>query len=131
MSVKEIRKEIKFLEEKTMNIQTAIAELKVFLKNKRQEPLDEIAKIVANSFRLTISAIKEKNRKAKVVAARRTFIELAIQYGDYSISELGRYINRHHTSVIHLRDTNSAYFDNYPEFQNEFQNCFSAFIAEV
>ena len=131
MNIEEIKKEIEILEKKTTNVYKAIADLKFFLKSKRQESLDEIATIVAISFRETVSTIKEKNRNAKVVAARRTFVELAIKDGNFSLSEIARYINRHHTSVIHLRNTNSAYFDNYPEFQNEFQTCFSAFSAEA
>ena len=69
--------------------------------------LAELLVIVANQHDLTLAQMRGPSRKKHLVAARREFCWRARSYRDeygyhrFSLPQIGRALNRDHTTVIH------------------------------
>jgi hypothetical protein len=52
--------------------------------------------------RISIEDLRNQSRAVEVVAARRRFCRAAYATGQFSMSQLGRFLGLHHTSVLNL-----------------------------
>ena len=75
------------------------------LNTKREENrtfnLETILSIVSDVTKITVEQIKSPCRVRAISDARSLFIYIARKYTHCSTSEIGRYINRTHCTVIH------------------------------
>lgn len=63
--------------------------------------LDDIAAFVCDQHLITIGELKSKKRQRELVEARVDFSRISnLEYG-YSLTTIGRYMNRDHTTIIH------------------------------
>ncbi len=73
----------------------------------RRAPHEEIDVVLlryADGAGVRVSELKSKDRARHLTAARRRFVKLARRRG-YSLSAIGRALELHHTSVMHLART--------------------------
>lgn len=63
--------------------------------------LNEILSIVSTKSKVPVEVIKGKLREANAVLARHTYIYLARNYTPVNQVQIGRFIGRDHTTVIH------------------------------
>lgn len=76
-----------------------------------------ILEIVSKVFQVDEDTIKGKNRAHGVICARTAHLALAKQFlPRYTLAEIGKYVNRHHTSVIHNRAKHHTWMEVYPEY---------------
>lgn len=63
--------------------------------------LNKIATIVCDYFEVDDESFYGKHRKRTVVEARFFFMHYAKNKGKYTLADIGRCINRDHTTVMH------------------------------
>jgi len=94
-----------------------------------------ILEIASRVFQIDEDMIKGKNRAHGVVRARTAYLALAIHFlPKYTLTQIGGYVNRHHTSVTHNRVKHHNWMEVYPEYaalykRAEYQ-CSKYFIYE-
>lgn len=67
------------------------------------DPLMGLALLIETTTGISVMRMKGKQRTKKVVEARRIFACMAHSL-DYSYSEIGRFLNKHHSSVMDMVD---------------------------
>ena len=85
----------------------------LFAMHARQVSIDEIQRVVAEHYRVTVSDMLSKGRSRTVVRPRHVAIFLAKQLTNYSLPEIGKaFGGRDHTTVLHayrkIRDTRES-----------------------
>lgn len=95
-------------------------ELLVLIKLKRQYP--EYSNI--NSFRNT------RSRKYQIIVHKQIFSYIAHEKYGYTKSEIGRYLNQDHTSVIHSINSINDYFDTDNKYVKGLYNTISNSIKD-
>lgn len=75
-------------------------------KTPKQERLDRIAAI-AKRFRVSVDEITGERKYAQVIRARRA-VAVMLRGEGLTTPQIGRYINRDHTSVCNLLGTTKA-----------------------
>lgn len=60
-----------------------------------------ITKIISDHYRISIDLIKGKSRKRELVIARQVAMYLCRQFTNKSLTEIGKFFNRDHTTVMH------------------------------
>ena len=88
----------------------------LFAIHGRQISMDEIQRVVADHYRVTVSDMLSKRRSRTVVLPRHVAIFLAKEVTNYSLPEIGRaFGNRDHTTVLHayrkIRETKETNHD--------------------
>ena len=63
--------------------------------------LAEIALAVAAAFRVTVEQMCGRSRKRWIITARIVFIKRAYATGKFSSVDIGRALNRDHTTILH------------------------------
>lgn len=63
--------------------------------------LRPIAEAVAEFYDLTYEALLERRRRLRTAVPRHVVMLLAYETSDLGISEIGRQMGRHHTTVLH------------------------------
>lgn len=97
-SIREIQKQIDELEIKKKGI------LKEYMKKNKlfiPEELDNILKVVCSFFEVTIEDLKSKRRIPEFVIARRFYCYLAREKTKASLHQIGKKINRDHSTVLY------------------------------
>lgn len=72
-----------------------------------QEPvarLDKIFEAVCRVFKVTEVDLRQKRGKVNITMARHIFFYVAARISGASLSDIGRYLNKHHTTVMWARD---------------------------
>ena len=74
----------------------------VFAIHARQIDIDQIQRVVAEHYRVTVSDILSKRRSRTLVRPRHVAIYLAKELTNYSLPEIGKsFGDRDHTTVLH------------------------------
>lgn len=73
--------------------------------------LDDIASCVSEYFVIPIENLKARTRKAEFVWPRQVFCYLALNLTGIPLTEIGRFILRDHTTIMHSRDVCSNRVD--------------------
>ena len=74
----------------------------LFAMHARQVSIDEIQRVVAEHYRVTVSDMLSKGRSRTVVRPRHVAIYLAKELTNYSLPEIGKaFGGRDHTTVLH------------------------------
>ena len=68
------------------------------IKNK-DYTLDDIFRATANYFNISLTEIKGSSRGKNVKNANKIAIYIAYEYGDFTQTDIGAYIDRDHTSI--------------------------------
>ena len=63
--------------------------------------IDKIMEIVANYYDLTVPDIRGIKRTQSIALARQIAMYLSTQYTRFSTTQIGKYFNKEHGSVIH------------------------------
>ncbi|HYG22744.1 MAG TPA: helix-turn-helix domain-containing protein [Verrucomicrobiae bacterium] len=69
------------------------------------QPIDEIKKLVAHHYGLSVTVIDVRNRTPRVAWARQVAMALSCEFTNQSISEVGRQFHRDHGTVLHAIQT--------------------------
>lgn len=67
-------------------------------------PKDFVVDYVCNIFGVSFDELESPNRSRRLVKARQALTCLILEYTEMSLSEIGRMMNRDHSTIIHLRD---------------------------
>lgn len=81
-------------------VSEAIAHLISHKPNNKKISFDLISKVVSSEYGIERKAIKGKSRVAAPQNARNTFAFLAKQLMDTTFAEIGKYLNRSHSTVM-------------------------------
>jgi chromosomal replication initiator protein len=104
------KRQVRYLESKVevtqRNYQKEIQRLKEMIINpihkmNKNKELTEILQRVCDSSGIMPHDIISKNRKREIVIARQLFCYITIKYFNYTLVQVGRFLNRHHSTVIH------------------------------
>ena len=82
------------------NIKTNIVKRRYIHKKSNVKPIEEFAKYYCYKRRMSQDILKTHSRKADIVDIRDKFCRVAYKVG-YTTTEIGGYLNKHHTSIIH------------------------------
>jgi chromosomal replication initiator protein len=88
---------------KPMTLEVAKKQLKDYFSAPKQAnvSLDNIIRVVADYFSLSISDIKGKKRHRGIVLPRQLAMYIARELTEYSTTEVGQAFGRDHTTVMH------------------------------
>ena len=67
--------------------------------------IDKIMEIVANYYDLTVLDIRGKNRTQSIAIARQIAMYLSTQYTRLSTTQIGKYFNKKHGTILHAAKT--------------------------
>ncbi len=81
--------------------QLSLTIARALVENKLGGPLREIVEAVSRYFDVSVEKIRGPRRSAVYVTPRWTAIYLGCELTGYSLSRVGRFFHRDHTSVIH------------------------------
>lgn len=104
------RRQVRYLESKVENIeskyQKEIERLKTMIINpihkmNKNKELLEILQKVCDASGIMPHDILSKTRKREVVIARQLFCYLTMTYYNYTLVQVGRFLSRDHSTVIH------------------------------
>jgi chromosomal replication initiator protein len=87
--------------------------LKPIRRTTKPEVVNEerIVKIVCEHFKITIEKLQRKSRYAEVVLARAVLMYFLFKYTTLNKSQIARFLNVHHTTIIHSLNTLSDRMD--------------------
>ena len=66
--------------------------------------IETLCEVVAKHYQVSAQDIKDKRRSEKMTYIRNMFVHIARERLDLTYSEIGRYMDRDHTSVKYLHD---------------------------
>ena len=69
-----------------------------------RQPLELIAKEICDKYGVTQEQLKSVTRTRALVYCRKQFIEHALTIYPYTLAELARFLNRDHSSILHLKN---------------------------
>lgn len=120
------RRQVRYLESKVENIeskyQKEIERLKTMIINpihkmNKNKELLEILQKVCDASGIMPHDILSKTRKREVVIARQLFCYLTMTYYNYTLVQVGRFLNRDHSTVIHSVNAYTDYLQ--MKYKNE------------
>ncbi len=88
------------LNKQKVDISIAKDVIQNYVTHEVQINLKEIINLVCNAFRLPIDALKSKSRRRELVIARNTAFYLARRFTELSLKEIGKHLNRRHSTVL-------------------------------
>lgn len=102
---KVIRKVEKVIVEKKVIVHVPTRkELQDRLTDTPKPDLHDIAKEVEKDFGIDLEGLRSKIRRREYVDARNAFILKALARYNFGVKELGRFINRDHTTICHHKN---------------------------
>jgi len=120
------KRQVRYLESKVevneRNYQKEIQRLKemiinpIYKMNKDKE-LTEILQKVCDASGIMPHDIIAITRKREIVIARQLFCYITIKYFNYTLVQVGRFLNRHHSTVIHSVNAYTDYLQ--MKYKNE------------
>lgn len=93
----------KEFEEKQKKIQVLEKSRVVYIKTNPSKPkitIEAFADYISKEHGIDIQQIKMKCRKAEILRQRNKFILFAVQHG-FNFCEIGRFLNKDHSTIIH------------------------------
>lgn len=120
------RRQVRYLESKVENIeskyQKEIERLKTMIINpihkmNKNKELLEILQKVCDASGIMPHDILSKTRKREVVIARQLFCYLTMTYYNYTLVQVGRFLSRDHSTVIHSVNAYTDYLQ--MKYKNE------------
>lgn len=84
--------------------------------------VDKIMEIVANYYDLTVLDIRGKNRTQSIAIARQIAMYLSTQYTRLSTTQIGKYFNRKHTTILYAAKTIKTQMDIDKKLKSEVIN---------
>lgn len=66
--------------------------------------IETLCEVVAKHYQVNPQAIRDKRRSEKMTYIRYMFVQIAREHFNMTYSEIGRYMDRDHTSVKYLHD---------------------------
>lgn len=90
-----------------------------------KKEVEELIDIIKNEFGVDI---RKKIRKQAYVDGRFVFAKILTDRG-YGISDLGREIGKHHSSIIHHRDSANDLLETNPAFAQKYMACRDKFMS--
>ena len=90
-----------------------------------KKEVEELIDIIKNEFGVDI---RKKIRKQAYVDGRFVFAKILTDRG-YGISDLGRAIGKHHSSIIHHRDSANDLLETNPAFAQKYMACRDKFMS--
>ena len=82
-----------------------------------QMNLKNILSIVSNETNISISDIKSESKKGKLSDARKLYCVLAKEYTRESFNEIGKLINRDHSTVLYSEKKAKIFIKNEIKFR--------------
>jgi chromosomal replication initiation ATPase DnaA len=120
------RRQVRYLENKVevsqRNYQKEIQRLKEMIINpihkmNKNKELTEILQKVCDASGIMPHDIITSTRKREIVIARQLFCYITIKYFNYTLVQVGRFLNRHHSTVIHSVNAYTDYLQ--MKYKNE------------
>lgn len=120
------RRQVRYLETKVelieRNYQKEIERLKTMIINpihkmNKNKELLEILQKVCDASGIMPHDILSKTRKREVVIARQLFCYLTMTYYNYTLVQVGRFLSRDHSTVIHSVNAYTDYLQ--MKYKNE------------
>ena len=96
------------------------------LNIKRADDMDVIKQIVCDEFGLDIMRVK----RARGLVDGRIIVSLVLYEYGYDLSSIARFFKKHHTTIMHYRNTGSDIMDVDPEFRERYFRCRDKFIED-
>lgn len=90
-----------------------------------KKEVEELIDIIKNEFGVDI---RKKTRKQAYIDGRFVFAKILTDRG-YGISDLGRAIGKHHSSIIHHRDSANDLLETNPAFAQKYMACRDKFMS--
>ena len=90
--------------------------------------MSDIASIVAIRFQISVQDLRGQSRRRLYAWPRQITILLATETTGNSLSVIGRYLSRHHTTVLFGRRAAAARISKNPKFAAEVESCRSLLI---
>lgn len=81
-----------------------------------------LAKEIERVTRVTLPELISKKRNKQLVMARQMFSYIAHKAGNFSLSEIGRFLNRDHSTIIYSRDNAKDMLDIKDAFFTQYYN---------
>ena len=89
--------------------------------------LQNILEFISEHYGVSENSIKSKSRKDEVVKARHAYFYIAYKTSRKGLAEIGRLVNRDHTTVIHgmrkIEGEIDIYQDTFLEFKELKEKC--------
>ena len=111
MKIKEIEKIMEYTENEIYNLKEQLQDLRLELRLELRNEIDELMELDKGNFNITELAvfiskfqgidITEINRKQEYVWARQVYCFIAKENGKESLLNIGKAINRDHSTVIY------------------------------
>jgi chromosomal replication initiator protein len=120
------KRQVRYLENKVevteRNYQKEIQRLKEMIINpihkmNKNEELTEILQRVCDASGIMPHDIIAITRKREIVIARQLFCYITIKYFNYTLVQVGRFLNRHYSTVIHSVNAYTDYLQ--MKYKNE------------
>lgn len=92
---------------------------------------DKLINIVGEAFHLTKDQITGKNRCRNIVEARRIIINVLTREENFTLSEVGRYLNRDHATSIHHRTKHNELYSTDKKYKNIYDLVVYKYKTEV
>lgn len=73
-------------------------------ENLERQPLELIGNEICEKYGITLEQLKSRTRTRDLVHYRKQFIEYALTIYPYTCSELAKFLNRDHSSILHLKN---------------------------
>jgi len=109
------------------SIESIIKCIKTEYNIKEKVELDEIIRIICNYFRGNKDDLLRKKGSQsgckELVRIRQILVFIAFFDYEYSISEIGKALNRHHATIIYSRNKASFFYEKEKRFRYDVDNC--------
>jgi hypothetical protein len=92
-----------------------------------KEEMDNLKKVVDNVFNVDIV---KKSNKRELVNARKIFSKILVERA-YGISEIGRYLKKHHTTILHYMSDVDAMLKYSPAVFDKYLICKEDFLKHT
>lgn len=103
-------------------------------KNKSKsdyELIQELKSIIESVVRITGKDITSAKRSRNYTNARLIYSYMARRFTKCTFSDIGRAINRHHATILHLNKNYSGIYKTDDDFRELADRCLSAYFSEI
>lgn len=92
------------------------------LNSKPAIKVDDIQRIIADEYGISVDDIKSKQRSERFAFPRQVAIYITCELTDMSLPDIGKFFNKDHSTIIHARDKIKQYLNNDPFFSEKVNN---------
>ena len=83
---------------------------------------DEVARLAAKAFDVSIDEMLSRSRLHVNVCARRAYIALITEFFGFTLTMTGSLVDRDHASIIHNKKKHSDWMETYTEYAEAYTN---------